>query len=151
MRFGVSKQTLLITAGVIWIIAGVNVLKIGITTWIQTPQDWLFRIGEATLVFLLFFIFIFGKLYYKHTQRIERKTKEKHCPFSFFDIKGWIVMTFMIALGVTIRAFHLLPDKFIAVFYTGLSIALIATGIRFLIFWWKRYISTKNDGKDLPQ
>ena len=37
-------------------------------------------------------------------------------------------MIFMISLGITIRSFHLLPETFISVFYTGLSIALILTG-----------------------
>ena len=29
----------------------------------------MFKIGEATIVFLLFFVLIFKRLYYKHTQR----------------------------------------------------------------------------------
>lgn len=44
----------------------------------------------------------------------------------------------MIALGVTIRRFQLLPESFISVFYTGLSTALILTGILFLRYWWLR-------------
>lgn len=45
-------------------------------------------------------------------------------------------MIFMISLSITIRSFHLLPDSFISVFYTGLSIALILTGILFIRYWW---------------
>ena len=77
-------------------------------------------------------------IYRKHTQRITSGKREKHCPFSFFDAKGWIVMAFMIGMGVTIRKAHLLPESFIAVFYTGLSLALIATGGRFIRLFWKR-------------
>lgn len=43
-------------------------------------------------------------------------------------------MAFMITMGMTIRGFHLLPDSFITVFYTGLSLALIITGIRFIAY-----------------
>ena len=98
----------------------------------------MFKIGEATVVFLLFFVLIFKRLYYKHTQRIERKKEQKNCPFSFFDVKSWIVMIFMICLGITIRSFQLLPESFISVFYTGLSIALILTGVLFIRYWWLR-------------
>lgn len=56
----------------------------------------------------------------------------------FFDVKGWLVMAFMIALGITIRTARLLPESFIAVFYTGLSLALMATGGRFILLYWKR-------------
>ena len=41
-------------------------------------------------------------------------------------------MIFMITFGITIRHFHLLPNSFISVFYTGLSSALIITGLLFL-------------------
>lgn len=135
MTFKVNKKTLLLIAGAVWLIAGINILRIGITTWVNTDQYWLFKIGEATIVFLLFFILVFKRLFDKHTKRIENK-KEKSCPFSFFDKKGWIIMSFMITLGVTIRKYQLLPNSFISVFYTGLSLALIITGILFLRQAW---------------
>ena len=138
MKYGVNRQFLLITAGIVWIIAGTNILRIGIVTWMNSTQDWMFKIGEATVVFLLFFVFIFRKLYYKQTRRIEEKKEDKNCPFSFLDVKSWIMMVFMIALGITIRSLHLLPDSFISVFYTGLSIALILTGILFICYWWQK-------------
>ena len=124
MKYGVNKEILLITAGTVWIIAGANILRIGIVTWLNNSEGWMFKIGEATIVFLLFFVLIFKRLYYKHTQRI--------------DVKSWIVMIFMICLGITIRSFHLLPESFISVFYTGLSIALILTGVLFIRYWWLR-------------
>lgn len=131
MSYHVSRHTLLFIAGSIWILAGVNVLRIGVVTWLSDPQDWLFKAGEATIVFLLFFNFIFRKLLAKHTQRIIRK-KDKNCPFSFFDAKGWVLMIVMITFGVVVRKWKLMPPSFISVFYTGLSIALILTGILFL-------------------
>ena len=136
MKYGVNRKGLLINAGVVWMAAGANILRIGIVTWLTDSQYWLFKIGEATVVCLLFFLLVFKKLYYKHTKRIEQKKKEKNCPFSFFDVKGWIVMVFMITFGITIRSFHLLPDAFISVFYTGLSLALMSTGVLFIRYWW---------------
>lgn len=131
MKFGVTKEALLLIAGTVWVIAGVNILKIGIVTWLTDGQDWLFKVGEASVIFLLFFNLIFKKLYYKHTKRINEK-EGKSSPLAFFDAKGWIIMAFMITLGIVIRRFQLLPDSFISVFYTGLSSALIITGLLFL-------------------
>ena len=74
----------------------------------------------------------------RNDSTFEQKKKEKNCPFSFFDAKGWIVMCFMIAMGITIRTLHLLPDTFISVFYTGLSLALMFTGTLFIHYWWRR-------------
>lgn len=137
MKYGVTQHTLLITAGTIWLLAGINILRIGLVCWAgDERQYWLFKVCEASLVFLLFFGIIFHKLYKKYTLRISQK-EGKHCPFSFFDVKGWVVMIFMITIGVVARTYHLLPDSFIAVFYTGLSLALIGTGLRFIRYWWK--------------
>ena len=97
MRWRVSRRTLLLIAGLVWIIAGANILRIE-------------RIGQKA---------------------------DRNCPFSFFDVKGWLIMGFMITLGILVRKLHLLPTSFIAVFYTGLSSALILTGILFLVQWQK--------------
>lgn len=136
MRFGVSRQTLLFIAGIVWIIAGINILRIGILTWLSDVHFELFNVGEAIIVFLLFFIFVFKRLLEKHTKRIKNKP-ERNCPFSFFDKKGWIIMAFMMTMGIVIRKYHLLSNGFISVFYTGLSTALIITGILFLYQGWK--------------
>lgn len=136
MTFGVSRNTLLITAGVVWLIAGANILRIGIGCWLGTTYYWVYKFLEAAAVFIVFAGFIFNRLFLKHTERITQK-KEKNCPFAFFDAKGWIMMTAMMTLGIVIRRQALLPDIFIAIFYTGLSLALMITGVRFLFFWWK--------------
>jgi len=130
MKFKVNNRALLLIAGMVWVIAGGNILRIGILTWLSDSQHWLFKVVEATIVFLLFFNLIFKRLYIKHTKRISDKN-DKSCPFSFFDFKGWIIMIFMITLGIVVRRFQLLPNSFISVFYTGLSIALIITGLLF--------------------
>ena len=136
MRWRVSRRTLLLIAGLVWIIAGANILRIGIITWVDDQREWLFKTGEAIVVFLLFFSLIFRRLYNKHTERIGQKA-DRNCPFSFFDVKGWLIMGFMITLGILVRKLHLLPTSFIAVFYTGFSSALILTGILFLVQWQK--------------
>ena len=130
MKFKVNNKQLLLLAGIVWIVAGANILRIGVLTWLADSQYWLFKAGEATIVFLIFFNLIFRRLYIKHTDRICKKANNNHL-LSFFDLKGWIIMIFMITLGVTVRKFQLLPNSFISVFYTGLSTALIITGILF--------------------
>ena len=43
MKYGVNRQVLLITAGIVWIVAGANILRIGIVTWLNDSQYWLFK------------------------------------------------------------------------------------------------------------
>lgn len=137
MKYGVNRQVLLITAGIVWIIAGANLLRIGIVTWLNDSRHWHFKVGEATVVFLLF-LFSSSESSTINIPAGSNKRKRKKLPLLFFDAKGWIVMCFMIAMGITIRSLHLLPDTFISVFYTGLSLALMFTGILFIRYWWCR-------------
>lgn len=131
MKFGVNKKVLLYTAGCVWIFGRYQYLTHRYHHMVKRYPLLVIQDRGATIVFLLFFNLVFKRLFYKHSERISRKNG-KHCPFSFFDVKGWIIMIFMIAFGITIRTFHLLPNSFISVFYTGLSTALIITGFLFL-------------------
>ena len=46
----------LLTAGLVWTLAGGKVLAIGLAAWLhEHTHAWYFKTGEATLVFLLFF------------------------------------------------------------------------------------------------
>ena len=82
--FRVNKRILLFIAGCVWIIAGVNILRIGILTWMHDAHYSVLKVGEAVIVFLLFLNFVFLRLFRKHSRRIAQKG-EKNCPFSFYD------------------------------------------------------------------
>ena len=78
MKYGVSSNTLLLTAGIVWLVAGINILRIGISCWITDAHYWLLKVCEASLIFLLFFCMIFHKLYRKHAQRITAGNPKTH-------------------------------------------------------------------------
>ena len=111
-------------AALLWLIAGVNVLRIGLVNWTSetsTLVSILWLIGS-----LAFFAgFIFPRVVRRNltslTQRSEVALRWYHC----FTPSSWIIMCVMIALGVTIRMLELAPPTFITGFYTGLGLSLI--------------------------
>lgn len=111
--FRVNSRVLLLFAGLVWITAGANVLRVGIEAWRSGGPSWPFGAAAAAAVFLLFYLFVFKRLYFRHANRIESK-EGRSCPFSFFDIKGWIVMGAMIAFGAAARSFGLFSDSFVS-------------------------------------
>jgi hypothetical protein len=67
----------------------------------------------------------------KHTARIMAYTSAQ--PFwRFFDLKSYAIMVVMMSGGIGLRAYHVLPNFFIAFFYTGLGCALALAGIVFV-------------------
>jgi hypothetical protein len=128
-----SRRTLLLLAGVVWTIAGVNILRIGVVCWLRvaTPR-WMLAVG-AVAVFAAFAL-MFSRMFRRHCRRIRSRGSDNF-PWTFFPGRSWAIMAFMIALGVSVRALHLLPEPVIASFYCGLSSALILMGLRFVSAW----------------
>ena len=132
----------MIVAGIVWTVAGANILRIGIDRWAQVSGGFVLMLLGAVAVFAAFHYMVFRRMFHKHKRRISQKG-DSNCPMGFFDARGWIIMAFMITLGVSIRRYELMPLWFIALFYTGLSSALVLTGIRFLFsskFWSRKSV-----------
>ena len=61
-----------------------------------------------------------------------------------FSLKGYLVIAFMITLGITLRHIPGIPSSFFAWFYLGLGPGLLSAGIRFLIRW-RKALGTSGD------
>ena len=81
---------------------------------------------------MIFAFAILSSMVKKHTRRIVSYGERKQLFVKFFDLKSFLLMIFMIGLGISLRNFHLVSEKFIAIFYTGLGVALFMAGLKFL-------------------
>ena len=125
----VKRNTLLLLACLVWSAAGFNILRIGLMAYGPYWSVW--NVLLSVLLFAVFQKFIFGKLVTKHTARIRSYTEERHFFLKFFDAKTFAVMAAMMTGGVGRRASGIAPDRFIAVFYTGLGASLLLAGLLF--------------------
>lgn len=130
-RLHVHKNTLILIAGIVWAIAGFNIVRIGLIAY-QGNFTW-WRGLLSVVVYAVFQIFIFGKMVKKHTGRILQYEEERQNFFRFFDTKSYLIMAFMMTLGIGLRVSGLVPSTFIAFFYTGLGASLLTAGVLFLI------------------
>ncbi|MBS7008666.1 hypothetical protein [Anaerostipes sp.] len=141
----VQKKQLLLAAGIVWGLAGINILRIGIIAY---KQNWSILNGFiSALVFAVFQIMVFGKLVRKHTARIINYEEEKQFLFKFFDLKSFCIMGFMMTFGIGIRMSGIWPESWIAVFYTGLGTALFLAGMAFAA----QYIKIQNGARNCAQ
>ena len=136
-RMKVKRENLLVIAGVIWMIAGINILIIGLGTYAAVLDLAWWIIGllaVGTVIVLGMFHTMFGKLVKKHVKRISSMEGERQNPLLFFDLKSYLIMAFMITFGVALRVSGVIPDWGIAFFYTGLGTALILAGVGFILY-----------------
>ena len=125
----VKRNTLLLLACLVWSAAGFNILRIGLMSYGPYWSVW--NVLLSVLVFVVFQKFIFGKLVTKHTARIRSYAEERHFFLKFFDAKAFAVMAVMMTGGIGLRASGIAPERFIAVFYTGLGASLLLAGLLF--------------------
>ena len=129
----VEKKTLLLVAGLIWGFAGFRVFTLGLGDIKTNDGNLILSALFSAIIFYLFFKFIFSKMFKKHTKRIINSDLNKHCIFSFFDVKSYIIMGFMIFFGITIRNLEIVNPLYLGSFYMGLGFALFIAGVLFLI------------------
>ena len=125
----VKRNTLLLLACFVWSAAGFNIFRIGFIEY--KPYHNIINYLLSVLVFVVFQIFVFSKLVKKHTERIGNYTEERHLFIKFFDKKSFVIMAFMMILGIVLRSGGLAPKRFIAFFYAGLGSSLLLAGLKF--------------------
>ena len=128
----VAPKYLLLLAGIFWMFAGGNILRIGIPDFVANWTQNILYLLIAIVVFAVFMVFIFYRLVQKHNTRIMSMEKEKVPVFHFFDRKSYLIMIFMITGGLLIRSAHLFPAIVIGVLYCGIGVSLEGAGILFL-------------------
>ncbi len=124
----VSKKNLLGISALVWMIAGFNVLRLGILEYREYLSILL--VFWTALTFLPFG-FMFQIMARKNTIRILSFTQERIMFFKFFPLYSYIIITFMMSFGILLRNNDSVPRYFIAFFYTGLGAALLLAGIKF--------------------
>ena len=134
-RFRIKKQPLIAVAGIVWLLAGLNVAILGVRAAIDMR-------GVVSCVFIALaggaiaiggaIDPMFSKLVKKNAQRIADLEGERHHVVRFFDRKSYLMMAIMMSFGIGMRAAGLFPDWFIAFFYTGLGLALTLAGASYI-------------------
>jgi hypothetical protein len=126
----VSKNVLLLLAGIVWFAVGAMLVTVAIF-WISNGphlHDFLFA-GGGVVIALLAHHFGFLRIVDKNVKRILPMDK-KSSPFSFVPWKSYITIVFMVGLGAFLRHSSV-PKHYLAVVYIGIGLALILSSVRY--------------------
>ena len=140
----VAKEKLLLIAGFVWLAAGFNIALLGVSAFSQMDEGLLLALAVgAVLVFTVFHAGMFSKLVGKHADRIVAMEEDRAPVWKFFDAKGYLIMAFMMTMGIGLRASGIAPLWFIAFFYTGLGASLLLAGLLFACNFAKAALAAK--------
>ena len=90
-----------------------------------------------TVAVSIFFFVIFRRVVRKYSERIA-SLPDSVMIWQIFPPKGWILLTIMMGLGITLKHIPDVPMSFTASFYSGLGPMLIVSSIQYL----KAFIKT---------
>ena len=133
----VDKKHLLAINGLLWTAIGTKISITGVSRYLQTEAGKLWwMIPQSVLVFAGFYMMFTG-IVRKYAERIHALEGPKEPVWKTFGLKGYLIIAFMITLGIALKRIPQVPDSFIAWFYCGLGPGLLSAGIRFILRWWK--------------
>ena len=120
-----------------WTAIGTKISITGISHYLATSVEKLWwMIPLSVLVFAGFYMMFTG-IVRKYSERIHSLPGPKEPIYKTFSLRGYLIITFMITLGISLKYIPGIPESFFAWFYMGLGPGLLSAGIRFLIRWWR--------------
>jgi hypothetical protein len=133
----VDKKFLIALSGILWSVVGIMLCRLAVQWLSQTDKQHAVWFGSAGAV-LAFLIYQFGfsKIVNKNTARILSK-EGKVCIFGFQPWKSYLIIVFMVGLGVTLRHSPL-PKPYLSVIYVGFGGAMILSSLIYYRNFFKR-------------
>ena len=133
----VRKIHLLAVNGLLWLAIGTKIAITGVARYLETPAEKLVWMIPASAAVFAGFYFMFSGVVRKYAERVHALPGPMEPVWKTFGLKGYLIIAFMVSLGISLKHIPGIPEPFFAWFYLGLGLGLISAGVRFLIRWWK--------------
>jgi len=132
----VSKYWLMVLAGLMWTVVGIVLCRLACTWLKAVPWSRALPLGSLGLVFALAaHRYPFSKIALKNIDRLCLLT-DTSCIFAFQAWRSYLVVIFMIVLGITLR-YSPFPRHFLAVIYAAVGGALFLSSFHFYRRIWR--------------
>lgn len=115
-------------SGALWAIAAFNILKKGIPALVGTHGP---VVVVAALIVAVGFFMMFRKVSRKYTDRIWDLEGERFPFYRFMSLKGYLLIGFMMSMGIGLGHIPGMPEHFFAGLYPGLGFGLLSGSLRF--------------------
>ena len=123
-----------------WLAPGVKIFFTGVRAMLQVRTVHSERVWWLCLIALavaVCFSLMFDNFIKRYTARILSFPERRKSLFAFFDLRGYVLIFFMMGLGISLKFIPCMPPEFFAGFYPGLGTALSLAGFRYFFSWLK--------------
>lgn len=142
LKPAVSKYWLMALAGLMWSLVGIMLCRSAFIWLKAVPVHWALALGSLGLISALAACrFGFSKIALKNIDRL-CNLPTKTCIFAFQAWKGYLIIVFMIILGITLRHSPV-PRHVLSVIYATIGGALFFSSFHFYGRIWRVKIRKK--------
>ena len=126
-----KRKHLYAVAAVIWGIPGITITLKGISAYGKQPSENLWWLLMITAGVISGFFLMFRRIVDRYCIRISSLPDNVRI-LQTFPARGWILIVFMMGLGIALKHIPGIPSAFTASFYSGLGPMLLLASFRFV-------------------
>jgi hypothetical protein len=113
----VPKTVLIAIGASIWGFAAFRILKMGFFYIEGHAINHFVNYLIGIAGFIPFFLLVFRKVSIRYVTRIINMPARLPCLFAFFDLRGYILMSLMISLGIAVSHLKIIPEIYKGTFF----------------------------------
>jgi hypothetical protein len=138
----VEKSILVLMAGLMWCGVGIMLVRYAVT-WLSlcSAREQIIFYSAGFLAAMPIHHFGFIKIATKNITRIIA-LREKTSPFAFMTWKSYLIVLFMVSMGIALRHSSL-PKRYLSILYNGIGLALFLSGLRYFRFFFRLIFEKK--------
>lgn len=129
----VSRHALVMTSGIVWLMAGLILSLRGFGWIIDNSQIWWLLAIISILIGSLKSYFVFFKVIKKNVRRIRELAphKDKICIFAFQANMSYLLVILMMSTGHFLRLSPI-PRLYLGILYLAIGVALAISGLKYI-------------------
>ncbi len=133
LKPGAPKPLLIALGAALWGFAAYRILKMGFIFIERHALHHFVNYLIGVAGFVPFFMLVFRKVSLRYITRIKNLPQHRPCLFAFFDLRGYILMSFMITMGIMISHWKVIPELYKGTFFISLGLSLLASSVFYII------------------
>lgn len=128
-----QRKHLYLAAALLWGVPGAVITIKGVMayTFVAWQSQW--YLFPVTIVVMTGFFFMFNRVVARYISRIESLPADKLTLQNTFSFRSWLLMFFMMGLGLLLKHVPNLSVAFVASFYSGLGPLLLLSAAKFAL------------------
>lgn len=129
-----KRRHLYLAASLLWGAPGIVVAIKGVMAYTGVASLHRWYLLPITAVVMAGFFFMFRRIVAKYASRIDSLPASEIVLSNTFPRRGWLLMAFMMLLGMALKNLSCITPEFVASFYSGLGPMLLLSAVRFALY-----------------